>query len=94
MLPVYWSTCRGLNEGRLSCAGTYIYVFLEECFSPGSSLLIGSPLTVSLSTLLSKCITQAELTHLQFHVLSPHGALFVKGNAFLEESNVLRLCLL
>lgn len=49
---------------------------------------------LGLSTLLSKCITQAELTHVQFHVLSLHGALFVKGNAFPKESNVLRLCLL
>lgn len=34
---------------------------------------------------------ERELTHLQFHVLSPPRALLVKDNGFAEESDVLRI---
>lgn len=77
------------------CWDLHLRVFrCPECFSPGSSLLVGSPLTIGLKYTPVQMHYPAELTHLQFHVLSPLGALFVKGNAFPEESNVLRLCLL
>lgn len=82
------------ERDRLSCAGTYIYVSLEARNAFLQDLPFSSAQLLGLSTLLSTCITQAELTHLQFHVLNLHGALFVKGNAFPKESNVLRLCLL